>query len=82
MLCCLPNLEYVDCTGTQGMGFCNCLNIVCSLHRLRNINVEPKYMILEKADWERMVRKFSLIKFGVSIMRMFPHHGRYLTNCY
>ena len=70
LLTSLINLEYIDCTGTQDMIYCNCLNIVCSLIKLRNINVEPKYILFEKVDWQRMVSKFHQIKFGHSIMRV------------
>ena len=72
MLTSLTDLEYVDCTGTQEMMFCNCLYIICSLLRLRKINVEPKYIVFEKGDWQRIVRKFHFIQFGHSIMRMIP----------
>ena len=78
LLCSCVKLEYVDCSGTQDMIFCNCLSIVCSLSNLEKINVEPKYMFLEKRDWERLVRTFTKIQFGHSIMRMFSHHGKYL----
>ena len=75
LLSSLVNLEYVDCTGTQEMIFCNCLNIVCSLLKLRKINVEPKYLLFEKIDWQRMVSNFKEISFGHSIRRMLPRYG-------
>ena len=80
MLCSASNLEVVDCSGTQEMIFCNGLSIVCSLFNLRKINVEPKYTVFERDDWERLVKKFHFISFGHSIMRMFPHYGAYLIN--
>ena len=78
LLCGLPNIEYADCSGTQDISFCNALLIVCSLNKLRTINLEPKYLLLENKDWKRMVTTFHFITFGRSIMRMFPMYGKYL----
>ena len=78
MLTSLEKLEFINCTGTQDMIFCNGLQIVASLWYLKAFNVEPKYITFEKKDWERLVETFHLIKFGHLIMRMFPHYGRYL----
>ena len=78
MLSMSQNLEYIDCTGTQEMIFCNGLTVVCSLWKLHSINLEPKYTYFERHDWERLVRTFYTIQFGHSIMRMFPHYGRFL----
>ena len=80
MLSSCTKLEVVDCSGTQELIFCNFLIIVCSLWKLQKINVEPKYTVFEKRDWERVCRQFSQIQFGHSIMRMFPHYGKYLRN--
>ena len=70
MLTSLINLTYVDGTGTQEIIFCNALNIVCSLHKLEAINLEPKYIVFERKDWQRMMSKFHWISFGHSIRRM------------
>ena len=78
MLSSLEKLEFINCTGTQEMIYCNALQIISSLYELEAINVEPKYIIFERNDWKRLVEKFHLIRFGHSIMRMFPHYGRYL----
>ena len=78
LLCDLQNLEYADCTATQEMSFCNCLLVLCTLTKLRAINVEPKYIILERKDWERMIKQFNFITFGHSVMRMFPFYGQHL----
>ena len=77
LLSSLLKLEYVDCTGTQEMIFCNGLAIVCSLVNLRNINLEPKYIYFERKDWQRMMSNFKHITFGHSITRMAPSCPNY-----
>ena len=69
----LPNLYYVDGTGTQDIIFCNALNIVCSLMKLEAINLEPKYLYFERNDWTRLISQFKSISFGCSITRMLPN---------
>ena len=72
MLSSLPNLRYIHGTGTEGISFCNALYIICSLLKLRAINLELKYIYFERSDWIRMMNRFPSIQFGHSISRMLP----------
>ena len=67
ILCKLNNLEHVDASYTQGLQFCNALNVVCLLKCLRWINLEAKYPQYEKRDWQRLVSTFLSVQFGHSI---------------
>ena len=74
----LPNLRYIDCTACVEVTFASGYNIVAPLKQLLNINLEPKFANLERADWKRLIQIFRLVTFGHSIMRIFPHYGRYV----
>ena len=74
----LPLVRYLDCTACVQVTFATAYNVVSALKELIMINLEPKFPLEENQDWKRMIQIFRRVKFGHSIMRIFPHHGLYV----
>ena len=71
-------LQYIDCSFCAGVTFASAFNIVSHLHDLFMISLEPKFRGAEMTDWKRLIVTFTNVKFGVSILSVFPNYGQSL----
>ena len=74
----LLGLQYIDCSFCVGVTFASAFNIVPYSHDLFMISLEPKSKGAEITDWKHLILTFTNVKFGVSVLSMFPNYGQSL----
>ena len=73
-------LKYIDCTSCVPLTYASAFNILAPLHDLMNINFEPNFPQGDFEAWKSLVRTFKFVKFGVSVMSIFPNYGMHIRS--
>ena len=74
----MQSLEILDLTAAVPFQYNTAYKLVNGLKYLRAINLEVREPISELAEWENLIYNHHMVKFGTSIMRIFPYNGQHI----
>ena len=60
-------LERVNVLGTDNIRFCNILLVACELSKLKQIEFDMLYGIIDIENWDRLDKQFAKVDFGCNV---------------